>query len=229
MTNKAKIEKAIEVLVVLALPVALVVGCAGSGNVQPELTALEDISSIEQSYSMDELYPLFENEVNNLQANKTDIMKVEAKDLVTKSGDIVVANTNTDALVEGANSSLAVIEIIEMQPDYLVFNFDSDSDKVHGYDHYFLKQHAGYLNSNANLILKIRGHTDSRGSRTYNEKLSKRRAEMIKTLLISFDAPESQIQIIGLGEIEPVGSESKMQENRRVELNYIDSTMVSAR
>jgi len=283
MTRKANLEKAIEVFVVLTLPLALVVGCAGSGNVQPELVVTEDISSIEQSYNMDDIYPLFSNDDDNLQVKgivaisttadstpKVSTAKVftttekdqvaisdsELKASVDKvTGDVLIGGTiepmmtvsftdsstteqrilmipadlNADVLVEGANSSLALMNDIEIQPEYLVFNFDSDSVAVHGYDHYFLKQHAGYLKSNPDLILKIRGHTDSRGSRIYNEELSKRRADKVKTLLIAFGAPESQIQMKGLGEIQPVDDESKMQENRRVELSYIDSTMVSAR
>jgi len=268
MTNKANLEKAIEVFVVLALPVALVVGCAGSGNVQPELAVTEDISSIEQSDDLDDIYPLFSNDGDNLQVkDMVAVSTTPEKDPIAKSdselevtvdkatGDILIgdtiepmmtvsftdsstaelpilintADTNADVLVEGANSSLALMNDIEIQPEYLVFNFDSDSVTVHGYDHYFLKQHAGYLKSNPDLILKIRGHTDSRGSRIYNEELSKRRAGKVKTLLIAFGAPESQIQMKGLGENQPVDNESKMQENRRVELSYIDSTMVSSR
>lgn len=293
MEKKAKLEKAIEVFVLLTFPIALVVGCADTGNVQPKLQSTQELSTTEQRYDTDGIYPLFANDANSLDANNLDInnldinkkvadvvvitkdsepvsesnsamqvtvdkttddivinqsmnpmMTVSFTDDVAENNEIIaesgtamqdqsallmLANTNEDVLVAGANSTLALMNDIEVQPNYLVFNFDSDSVKVHEYDHYFLKQHAIYLNSNPNMILKIRGHTDSRGSRIYNEELSKRRAETVKTLLVSFGAPESQIQLKGLGEIIPLSDESKMQENRRVELEYIDHTMMSAK
>ncbi len=262
MEKRAKLEKAIEVFVLIAFPIALIVGCAGSGNVQPELESTQDISAIEQRYEVDvvattkgdELVSESNSELEvNVDETTDDIvmnqfmgsmMKVTFSDDAAEKNEVIVesdtvmldqpallvlADTSEDVLVAGANSTLALMNDIELPPNYLVFNFDSDSAKVHEYDRYFLKQHADYLNSNPNFILKIRGHTDSRGSQSYNEELSRRRAQAVKTLLVSFGAPESQIQMKGLGEIVPVNDESKMQQNRRVELNYIDSTMMSAK
>ncbi len=286
MEKKAKLEKAIEIFVLITFPIALVVGCADSGNVQPKLQSTQELSTTEQRYDTAGIYPLFANDANSLDMDKkvadvvettvatkdsepvsesnsamevtvdkttgdiainqsmNPMMTVSFTDDVAEKNEIIagsgtamqnqpallmLADTNEDVLVAGANSTLALMSDIEIQPNYLLFNFDSDSVKVHEYDHYFLKQHAIYLNLNPNLILKIRGHTDSRGSRIYNQKLSKRRGEAVKTLLVSFGAPESQIQLKGLGEIIPLSDESKMQENRRVELEYIDHTMMSAK
>jgi len=264
MEKNAKLEKAIEVFVLITFPIALIVGCAGSGNVQPVKKNTYDISAIEQSYNVKDVYPLFANDTDNIDANKSaadmvaeskeidvvshqsfpPMVKVsftedtETKNEVISESEtamqdqpllLVVADTSDNILTVGANSSLALMDNVEIQPNYLTFNFDSDSVTVHEYDHYFLKQHAAYLNSNPNLILKLSGHTDSHGSKIYNEELSKRRANAVTTLLISFGAPESQIQTKGLGEIVPVSEDKEWRENRRVELEYIDNTMISAK
>jgi len=261
MKRKAKLERAIEAFVLVTFPIALMVGCAGSGNVQPELEKTKEISSIEQHYNMDDIYPLFADNDSNLdivkmesdiaiakvETSKVDTPKMDTKPDMTVEATIdnVAINEPTDSMLNvsfisaetetttadatvQADVITTLMNEIKIQPDYLVFNFDSDSVKVHGYDHYFLKQHAEYLKTDSDLILKISGHTDSRGSVAYNEKLSQKRAATVKDILITLGAPEAQIQLKGLGEVSPISEESKMKDNRRVELEYIDHTMISA-
>jgi len=265
MEKKAKLEKAIEIFVLVALPIALIAGCAGSGNLQPDIEKKLDTRAIEQSYNMQDIYPLFAKDENNLAANKlVEEMTVATTDGLTisdmpKSSDVMmkvsffesadkkdhaittssaamqdqplllVADTSDDVLTAGANSKLALMNDIQLQPIYVVFNFDTDSATVHEYDQYFLKQHAEFLKSNPGMILKVSGHTDSRGSKIYNEELSKRRSTEITKLLVSFGASESQIQTTGFGENTPVIDENSWEENRRVELQYIENTMVSVK
>ena len=66
----------------------------------------------------------------------------------------------------------------------------------------------------------IVGHTDGKGNREYNLKLSQQRAEAIRAALISpFGIPASRIEAVGLGEeqlLTPRDPEGA--ENRRVQL-----------
>lgn len=69
--------------------------------------------------------------------------------------------------------------------------------------------------------LTVEGHTDSQGSDGYNLKLSKRRAEAVRTYLISRGYPAAQIRAEGLGEGRPVtdnGTAEGRANNRRVEI-----------
>lgn len=69
--------------------------------------------------------------------------------------------------------------------------------------------------------LTVEGHTDSKGSDGYNLKLSKRRAEAVRTYLISRGYPAAQIRAEGLGEGRPVtdnGTAEGRANNRRVEI-----------
>jgi outer membrane protein OmpA-like peptidoglycan-associated protein len=68
----------------------------------------------------------------------------------------------------------------------------------------------------------IEGHTDSSGGERYNEQLSLRRANAVKTVLVSRGVQESQITVAGLGESRPVadnGTAEGRGKNRRVELH----------
>ena len=71
------------------------------------------------------------------------------------------------------------------------------------------------------LTLGIEGNTDSVGSDEYNQGLSERRAEAVRSYLAQQGVPESSMTAKGLGKTQPVASNSTAegrQQNRRVEL-----------
>jgi outer membrane protein OmpA-like peptidoglycan-associated protein len=67
----------------------------------------------------------------------------------------------------------------------------------------------------------VEGHTDSRGSATQNEDLSRGRAESVRTYLVSQGIPSDKIEAVGFGSRRAV-SENETAEgranNRRVEI-----------
>lgn len=67
----------------------------------------------------------------------------------------------------------------------------------------------------------IEGHTDSRGSDTYNQQLSQRRAEAVRTFLLGEGVPGDRVIAQGRGEAEPIASNDSAEgraNNRRVEI-----------
>ncbi len=67
----------------------------------------------------------------------------------------------------------------------------------------------------------IEGHTDSIGSKSYNLKLSKKRAESVKKYLMEKGIDEGKIETVGYGEEKPIESNSTEEgraKNRRVEI-----------
>jgi outer membrane protein OmpA-like peptidoglycan-associated protein len=69
--------------------------------------------------------------------------------------------------------------------------------------------------------LTVEGHTDSQGSTAYNLKLSKRRANAVRSYLISRGYPAARVRAKGLGEERPVtdnGTAEGRANNRRVEI-----------
>ena len=81
----------------------------------------------------------------------------------------------------------------------LYFDFDSDKLKEELEVSFILE----YLSNNPKKKLLIQGHTDSRGSSTYNEDLGMRRAKNTKYYLVSKGVPKEKILLKSFGEIDP--------------------------
>lgn len=77
------------------------------------------------------------------------------------------------------------------------------------------------LGKHPETTVQIEGHTDSTGSADYNLGLSQRRAEAVKTYLVSQGIDASRLATRGLGKDYPVASNDSAagrQQNRRVEI-----------
>jgi len=76
---------------------------------------------------------------------------------------------------------------------------------------------------NLEVVIAI-GHTDSIGSKAYNQKLSVRRANAVKAYLVSKGIAANRIYTEGKGETQPI-ADNKTKEgrakNRRVEIEVI--------
>jgi OOP family OmpA-OmpF porin len=71
-----------------------------------------------------------------------------------------------------------------------------------------------------NFSLKLAGHTDNTGSMATNMRLSKERAEAIRTYLVAQGANASRIEATGYGPTQPIATNKTAagrQKNRRVE------------
>jgi outer membrane protein OmpA-like peptidoglycan-associated protein len=78
-----------------------------------------------------------------------------------------------------------------------------------------------FLNQYATRTVEIEGFTDSVGSEDYNQGLSQRRADSVRTYLVQQGVGSERIRASGKGESQPVAdndSESGRQRNRRVEV-----------
>jgi OOP family OmpA-OmpF porin len=76
---------------------------------------------------------------------------------------------------------------------------------------------------NLEVIIAV-GHTDSVGSPTYNQKLSVRRAEAVKSYLVSKGIEANRVYTEGKGEKQPIAdnkTSSGRAKNRRVEIEVV--------
>ncbi len=76
----------------------------------------------------------------------------------------------------------------------------------------------------------IEGYTDSKGSQSRNMDLSQRRAESVRTYLISRGLPAEQVVAKGMGPDRPIADNSSAEgraNNRRVEI-VVSKTAPSA-
>lgn len=101
----------------------------------------------------------------------------------------------------------------------ILFNVNSAQIKPESYG--TLKAMANVLKENADLKVRIVGHTDSDGSDDANLDLSKRRAASVKIALAKeFGIEESRMETSGKGESEPIDKNDHpagKANNRRVE------------
>ena len=79
-------------------------------------------------------------------------------------------------------------------------NFEFDQAVLTVNAKVILDEVAGALARRPDIKVEIGGHTDSRGSDAYNQKLSQGRADSVRTYLISQGAKPDQITVITWGQ-----------------------------
>lgn len=87
-----------------------------------------------------------------------------------------------------------------------------------------LRPLATYLSANPDVKVRIDGHTDAQGSDSYNQSLSERRAQAIRTALGSMGVDPARVQAVGHGETTPLADNrtaTGRQQNRRVEITLV--------
>lgn len=104
-------------------------------------------------------------------------------------------------------------------PSEVCFPYDSDR-LLRGFKP-VLNQVAEALQRLPNTRVDVIGYTDAKGGATYNQRLSKRRAQAVADYLIAQGVDRKRIYVDGRGEANPRASndtEAGRQMNRRVEL-----------
>jgi len=134
------------------------------------------------------------------------------KDIGGKVLDLKVKETDTEVRIELAADVL----------------FDFDKADILPKAETVLGQVADLLRQKAKSGVRIEGHTDAKGSPAYNQKLSVRRADAVKTWLLKQpDLKRISFVTAGFGATRPVAPNTKpdgsddpdgRQKNRRVEL-----------
>jgi len=70
----------------------------------------------------------------------------------------------------------------------------------------------------------VGGHTCDLGSKTYNQKLSERRAQAVRSYLVKHGVAAKQLTAKGYGQLQPVASNATREGremNRRTEMRII--------
>ena len=84
-------------------------------------------------------------------------------------------------------------------------NFDFDKSDIRKTDMAELKKASDFVRKYPGSKVKLEGHSDSRGTEEYNQKLSETRAEAVMQYLIKDGASEkAKIWTTGYGELKPI-------------------------
>jgi outer membrane protein OmpA-like peptidoglycan-associated protein len=105
--------------------------------------------------------------------------------------------------------------------------FDTDRASLKTSFHNVLDSVALVLEEYEKTMIAVAGHTDSTGSRDYNQQLSEKRAMSVASYLKSRNIVDARFEIVGFGEDYPIADNSTAEgraQNRRVELTLIPIT-----
>ena len=185
------------------------------------------------------------------QATQTEIMQKTQKDLATQTEASKNANANlaesqrnntlkteqlaaeqkarvdADARTAKAQADLAALAAVKEEARGLVITlsgsvlFASGKSELLPSAQTRLNQVVVALLETKERSLIIEGHTDSQGSSGSNQELSQRRADAVRTYIISRGYDADLVQAHGIGEDRPVADNTSAEgraNNRRVEI-----------
>jgi len=133
-------------------------------------------------------------------------------------------NDSLNAKINRINDNRIVILAKDSAEEITSFpniEFEFASDRITEDSYSSLDQIAVLLKDNTSSVrLNVAGYTDYIGTEEYNQTLSVKRANAVKTYMLKKGVPASSIDIIGYGEERPIAtneSDAGRQKNRRVE------------
>jgi outer membrane protein OmpA-like peptidoglycan-associated protein len=98
--------------------------------------------------------------------------------------------------------------------------FDTGSDKLNPESGPTLRKILKLLQDDGDLRFEVQGHTDNQGNKKINQPLSEKRAEAVKTWLVTQGITADRLQTKGLGDTNPIDKNDTPEgraNNRRVE------------
>ncbi|MFH1195364.1 MAG: OmpA family protein [bacterium] len=164
-----------------------------------------------------------------LKNTKEDLAATERSELI-KTEQLAAeqkARLEADARAAKAQADLAKLAAVKEEARGLVITlsgsvlFASDKSELLPAAQNKLNQVADALMETKERRITVEGHTDSQGSTSHNQDLSQRRADAVRSYLISRGYPGDLIQAQGIGENRPVADNNNAEgraNNRRVEI-----------
>lgn len=172
-------------------------------------------------------------------------VRLEYQTLTDVSNDLVSANVNMTSiglLYKFGGSEAPVMEAAEPVPAPVVeevvtptvkmqklnmkldssSSFTTASAELSAQAKSQISEVVALLKQYPQAVVTVTGHTDSRGSEAYNQKLSEQRAQAVAQEIVAQGIELSRVTAEGKGELEPIASndtETGREMNRRVEID----------
>ena len=149
--------------------------------------------------------------------SQAELDSIEAARLAAEAAAAEAARLEAERLAEEALRA-AVAEARTTLSERVFFDLDMaeirpDAERV-------LTAKLGILRASPNVVLRIEGHCDERGSNEYNDALGNRRAQAVVDFFTNFGLDASRFAIVSFGEDRPLASQSNEDawaQNRRAE------------
>lgn len=149
------------------------------------------------------------------------LFTTSAEGYLTSNDSVEVQNFEVTPVVK--NIVLTPIEVgLTVRLKNIYFDFDKTTLKSESFVE--LDKVVEFLKQNHNVAIEISGHTDSKGSDTYNLNLSQGRSQAVVDYLISQGIDSARLQAHGYGESKPIDTndtEEGRANNRRVEFTVL--------
>ena len=132
-------------------------------------------------------------------------------------GKVAPAPVPAPAPIAEPEPEAPIAEVVKVELD-VKFDFDKAVVKPNSYGD--VKNLADFMAQYPSTNVEVAGHTDSVGPDAYNQKLSQRRADAVKQVLVKDGVAPSRVTAVGYGESRPVAdnaTEAGRAVNRRVE------------
>ncbi|MFA6598202.1 MAG: OmpA family protein [Ignavibacteriaceae bacterium] len=171
------------------------------------------------------------------QSTQTEIVKSAKEDLAASERNAALkteqlaaeqkARADADKRTADAQAALAKLAAVKEEARGLVITlsgsvlFASGKSALLPAAQDRLNQVAAALLETKERKLVVEGHTDSQGSNSSNQVLSQKRADAVRSYLISRGYPGDLIQAQGIGEDRPIADNANAEgraNNRRVEI-----------
>jgi len=130
-----------------------------------------------------------------------------------------IGATTEEPLGCPAKPALAIVTDCEVKIAQQI-HFEYNKDKIRPESFPILDAVVDVLNKNPDIKIEVQGHTDNRGSSSYNKDLSNRRSASVKKYLVSHGVPAERLTSLGYGFDRPIVDNSTEQNralNRRVQ------------
>ena len=134
----------------------------------------------------------------------------------TKTSEESAMMMNSDSCGTKVEGNRRVVKGLASTGDRVYFDLDQSDLKAESAT--IAEAQAKLLTKNKNAKLRIEGNADERGTREYNLALGERRAESLKSKLVSMGVDGSKIETISYGEECPANAASNEEawtQNRR--------------
>jgi outer membrane protein OmpA-like peptidoglycan-associated protein len=171
------------------------------------------------------------------QATQSEIVKNTKEDLATSERNVALkaeqlaaeqkARVDAENRATNAQADLARLAAVKEETRGLVITlsgsvlFASNKSELLPAAQNRLNQVADALLATKERKLTVEGHTDSQGSSSYNQGLSQRRADAVRSYIVSRGYPGELILAQGIGKDRPVADNTSAEgraNNRRVEI-----------
>ncbi|MCH9031626.1 MAG: peptidoglycan-associated lipoprotein Pal [candidate division Zixibacteria bacterium] len=106
------------------------------------------------------------------------------------------------------------------ESEFVTVYFDFDKSHIKPEFETAIENNAALMKESMDMIVKVEGHCDERGTTEYNQALGERRAISVKNYLMNLGIAEGRIQTNSWGKERPAATgnhEAAWSKNRRVE------------